>query len=123
MKDQSCTPNQAEGVSGEHEESDEIACGSSHLWQPLSLAFYPESKERQFKRVVSHSWLTLDLAGHSTGCIVGPGLAFSLRAFLPGWYMCIWLLISLVFAPSNVYIFLKHRQGQSTSVSIQCCVM
>jgi len=109
MKDKSCTPRQAEGISGEHEESDEIASGSGHLWQPLSLAFYPESKERQFKRVVYHSWLALDLAGHSTGCIVGPGLAFSLRAVLPGWYMCIWLFISFGFALPNVYIFLKHR--------------
>jgi len=109
MRDKSCSPYGAEGPSGEHEDCDEVSIASSHLWQPLSLAF-TDSKERQFHNMCYPSWLTQDFAAHSIGLVIGTHLVFSLNAVLPKWQKAAWLLTSWGFVPVNIYAFLRHRE-------------
>lgn len=87
------------------------------LWKPFALDFYKSNFERQFQRRVWETRFSEDMVAHFVGMLVGPVFLSQLYTFLPGWYITLWILISFVYAPLNIYTLLRHRHMQNLSGS------
>lgn len=79
------------------------------FWNPFSLTFPTRSKEDRYIKQNLDAWLTQDMFAHVLGCLPGPFYVYNLYSLLPLWYTILWLTLSLVYAPINIYIFCKHR--------------
>jgi len=80
------------------------------LWKPLSLDFGKRTLEVQFQKGVSETRFSEDLVAHCVGMLVGPVFLSQLYTFLPAWYIGLWILISFVYAPFQIYALLRHRE-------------
>jgi len=80
------------------------------LWKPLSLDFNKRHLEAQFQKRVSETRFSEDLVAHCVGMLVGPVFLSQLYIYLPAWYIGLWILLSFVYAPLQIYALLRHRE-------------
>jgi len=86
------------------------ANGIQRLWKPRTLEFEEPSDEEAFISMTYPSWMIQDLVGHMIGTLVGPVFMFSMWDTLPFWFLCVWLFVSLVYAPAYVIKISHDRQ-------------
>jgi len=74
------------------------------FWNPFSLHFSTRSTETRYQNDTYPTFLDQDTLTHFIGCFPGPFFVYNLRKVLPTWFAILWLFLSLVFAPFNIYI-------------------
>lgn len=79
------------------------------FWNPFSLQFPTRSKETRYQNDTYPTFLEQDTLSHFIGCFPGPFFVFNLRKLLPTWFAILWLFLSLVFAPINIYLSACRR--------------
>ena len=89
---------------------------SYSFWNLFTLQFPTRSTETRYGREAYSTFLEHDLLAHFIGCFPGPFFVYNLGHVLPIWFTILWLLLSLVYAPTNIWLRAYHTYASTLAV-------